>query len=140
MQEIARRTLKEFWERHPQAEGSVRAWCAGVSKERWQGPSDIKRRFGTTVDFVADNRVIFDLGGNKYRLIIHVSYEFGRVLVKFIGTHGEYDRIDPETVTWRKRRCGGSAAGPIMRRRSRRSSVTSTRRRGAARQRQTAST
>ena len=103
MQVIARRTLKEFWERHPQAEGSVRAWFAAVSKERWQGPSDIKRRFGTTVDFVADNRVIFDLGGDKYRLIIHVSYEFGRVLVKFIGTHAEYDRIDPETVSWRRR-------------------------------------
>jgi mRNA interferase HigB len=50
----------------------------------------------------ADNRLIFDLGGNKYRLIVHVSYKFGRVLVKFIGTHAEYDRIDPETVSWRK--------------------------------------
>ncbi len=49
----------------------------------------IKRRFGGTVDFVADNRVIFDLGGNKYRLVVHVSYAFGRVLVKFVGTHAE---------------------------------------------------
>jgi len=51
---------------------------------------------------VGDSRVIFDLGGNKYRLIVHVSYAFGRVLVKFIGTHSEYDRIDPETVSWQK--------------------------------------
>ena len=56
-----------------------------------------------TVDFVGDNRVIFDLGGNKYRLIVHVSFTFGRLLVKFIGDHAEYDRIDPETVSWRKR-------------------------------------
>ena len=52
---------------------------------------------------MGDNRVIFDLGGNKYRLIVHISFEFGRVLVKFIGTHAEYDRIDPETVSWRRR-------------------------------------
>ena len=44
--------------------------------------------------------LIFDLGGNKYRLVVHVSFAFGRLLVKFIGTHAEYDRIDPETVTW----------------------------------------
>ena len=103
MQVIARRTLKEFWERHPQAEGSCRAWFAVASKARWNGPNDLKRRFGTTVDFVGDNRVIFDLGGNKYRLIVHVSYGFGRILIKFIGTHAEYDRVDPETVSWRRR-------------------------------------
>jgi mRNA-degrading endonuclease HigB of HigAB toxin-antitoxin module len=65
-------------------------------------PKPLSRQAGSTVDFVGDNRVIFDLGGNKYRLIVHVSYAFGRVLVKFIGTHPEYDRIDPETVSWRK--------------------------------------
>jgi mRNA interferase HigB len=50
---------------------------------------------------VGDNRAIFDIGGNKYRLIVHISFVFGRVLVKFIGTHAEYDRINPETVSWR---------------------------------------
>ena len=102
MQVIARRTLKRFWERHPQAEGPARAWFAAVSRARWSGPTDVKRQFGTTVDFVGDNRVIFDLGGNKYRLIAHVSYPFGRVLIKFVGTHAEYDRVDPETVSWQR--------------------------------------
>ncbi len=102
MQVIARRTLKEFWGRHPRAEGPIRVWFAVVRKARWNGPNDVKRQFGTTVDFVADNRLIFDLGGNKYRLIAHVSYRFGRVLVKFIGTPAEYDRIDPEMVAWRR--------------------------------------
>lgn len=101
MQVIARRTLRQFWERHPQAERPIRSWFAAVSKARWTGPADVKRQYGTTVDFVGDNRLIFDLGGNKFRLIVHVSYTFGRVLVKFIGTHADYDRIDPETVTWR---------------------------------------
>ena len=103
MQVIARRTLKEFWARHPQSEGPIRAWLAIVAKARWGDPNQIKRQFGTTVDFVGDNRVIFDLGGNKYRLIAHVSFTFRRLLVKFIGTHAEYDRIDPETVSWRKK-------------------------------------
>ena len=50
------------------------------------------------MDFVRDNRIIFDIGGNKYRLVVHVAYGFGRVLIKFVGTHREYDRIDPGTV------------------------------------------
>jgi len=100
---IARRTLREFWGRHPQAEGPIRAWLAIVATARWTNPNEIKRQFGNSVDFVGDNRVIFDLGGNKFRLIVHVSFTFGRVLVKFIGTHAAYDRIDPETVSWRKK-------------------------------------
>lgn len=103
MQVIARRTLVEFWERHRQAEGPIRIWFSVVSKARWRTPNDVKRQFGSTVDFVGDNRLIFDLGGNKYRLVAHTSYTFGRVLVKFIGSHAEYDRIDPETVSWRKK-------------------------------------
>ena len=103
MQVIARRTLKEFWARHPHAEGPIRSWFAVTAKAQWANPAEIMQQFGSTVDFVGDNRVIFDLGGNKYRLIVHISYEFGRVLVKFIGTHAEYDRIDPETVSWRKK-------------------------------------
>src|ERR1700731_3913325 len=103
MQAIARRTLKKFWARHPPAEGPIRAWFAIAAKAHWASPAEIKRQFGGTVDFVGDNRVIFDLGGNKYRLVVHVSFTFGRVLVKFIGTHAEYDRIDPETIIMAKK-------------------------------------
>ncbi|SMH54617.1 type II toxin-antitoxin system HigB family toxin [Azospirillum agricola] len=98
MQIIARRSLKQFWDRHPQAEAPLEAWYAQVKSAAWQSPADIKREFGRTVDFVGDNRVIFDIGGNKYRLIVHVAYRFKRVLVKFVGTHKDYDSIDPETV------------------------------------------
>lgn len=98
MQIIARRTLRQFWEKHPPAEGPLKAWFSLVSHADWQGPSDVKAMFGSTVDFVADNRIIFDIGGNKYRLIGHVAYGFGRVLVKFVGTHAEYDRINPGSV------------------------------------------
>jgi mRNA interferase HigB len=103
MQIVARRTLKRFWERHPQAEGPLRAWFAAVSKARWTGPGDVKRQFGTTVDFVSDNRIIFDLGGNKFRLVAHAAYGYARVLIKFVGTHAEYDRIDPKDVSWQRK-------------------------------------
>ena len=58
----------------------------------------MKAMFGGTVDFVGDNRVIFDIGGNKYRLVAHLAYPFKRVLIKFVGTHKDYDKIDPEMV------------------------------------------
>jgi mRNA interferase HigB len=98
MRVLLRSALRKFWQRHPQAEGNLRAWYAIVSRAQWRSPNDVKRQFGRIVDFVADNRVIFDIGGNKYRLVVHVSYRFQRVLVKFVGTHAEYDQIHPEQV------------------------------------------
>ena len=97
MQVIAKRTLRLFWGKHPQAETPLRAWFAIVAAADWTGPADIKAQF-RAADFVGDNRVIFDIGGNKYRLVAHVAYPFRRVLVKFVGTHAEYDRINPEIV------------------------------------------
>jgi mRNA interferase HigB len=98
MQVIALRTLKQFWTVHAQAEMPLRAWYASASQAAWTTPQDIKNEYGASVDFVADNRVVFDIGGNKYRLIVHVSYLYKRVLVKFIGTHAEYDKVNAETV------------------------------------------
>ena len=98
MQVIARSTLRTFWESQPRAKIPLSAWHRVVSAATWDSPSDIKAMFGANVDFVGDNRVIFDIGGNKYRLVVHVAYRFKRVLVKFVGTHADDDRIDPETV------------------------------------------
>jgi mRNA interferase HigB len=98
MRIIAKRTLRTFWLRHPQAAGPLQAWFDLVSRADWHGPSDVKAMFGTTVDFVADNRVIFDIAGNKYRLVVHVAYRLRKVLIKFVGTHAQYDRIDPGSV------------------------------------------
>ena len=98
MQIIARRTLRLFWERHPQAEIPLRVWYTMVSGAQWSGPAQVKAMFGSTVDFVGDNRIIFDIAGNKYRLVVHVAYSFKRVLIKFVGTHKDYDKIDPVSV------------------------------------------
>jgi mRNA interferase HigB len=101
VQIIAQRTLRLFWEEHPQAEMPLRTWYAMVAGSAWEGPADAKQQFGASVDFIADNRLIFDIGGNKFRLVVHVAYRFKRVLVKFIGTHAEYDKIDPAIIRLR---------------------------------------
>lgn len=98
MQILAKRTLREFWATHPQAEAPLTAWYLAVSKATWAGPADVKAGFGANVDFVGDNRIIFDIAGNKYRLVVHVAYPFKRVLIKFVGTHAEYDKINAEAV------------------------------------------
>ena len=97
MRIIARRTLREFWEAQRDAEQPLKAWFAETSSATWDTPQAIKDQY-RHASFVADNRVIFNIGGNKYRLVVHVNYDFGIVLIKFVGTHSEYDRIDPETV------------------------------------------
>ncbi len=89
--------MREFWEREPRAEMPLKTWYALVTHAEWTSPADVKAAF-RSADFVADNRVIFNIGGNKYRLIVRVSYEYRRVLIKFVGTHAEYDRIDAATV------------------------------------------
>src|SRR5262249_14613169 len=95
---IARRTLQAFWMTHPDAEKPLSTWYQIVSKGDWSSPSDLKKAFGTNVDFVGDNRVIFDIGGNKYRLIVRFAYKYKNALIKFVGTHEEYDSIDAGTV------------------------------------------
>jgi mRNA interferase HigB len=98
MQIIAKRMLRQFWERYPHAETPLRTWYGVVQNSEWRGPADVRAQFGNAADFVGDNRIIFDVGGNKFRLIVHVAYPFRRVLIKFIGTHKDYDKIDPESV------------------------------------------
>lgn len=97
MQIVSRRTLVTFWEKHPDAKMPLSNWFIAARVAEWKMSHDIRNDF-RSVDFVGDNRVIFDVGGNKYRLIVHVSYTYKSVLIKFVGTHVDYDRIDPETV------------------------------------------
>lgn len=95
---IAVRTFREFWRKHPQAEKPLRVLYNRLISRDWSGPHEIKAVFGASVDFVGDNRVIFDVSGNKYRVIIAFAYAYKRGLIKFVGTHAEYDRINAETV------------------------------------------
>lgn len=75
----------------------MQLWFRLASKAQSTSFADVRRTFGS-VDIVADNRLIFDIGGDKFRLVVHASFRFKALLIKFVGTHKEYDKIDPETV------------------------------------------
>jgi mRNA interferase HigB len=94
---IARRTLREFWEKHADAEQPLRAWYHDVRQADWQSPADVKRVYANA-SIVGDDRVVFNIGGNKYRLVVAVNYRYHMCYVRFIGTHKAYDRIDVATV------------------------------------------
>lgn len=97
MRIIARRTLREFWEKHERAEQPLRAWYAEASKAEWESPREIKEKY-RHASFIADNRVVFNIAGNRYRLVTHINFHYQIVYVKFVGTHAEYDQIDAESI------------------------------------------
>ncbi len=97
MRIIARRTLREFWAKHADAEQPLKAWFAEVKAAKWQGPADVKAHYASA-SFVGSDRVVFNIGGNKYRLVVAIRYDVGIVFIRFIGKHSEYDRIDVRNV------------------------------------------
>jgi len=94
---IARRTLVEFTKRYPESKGALDAWWAEAKHARWRSPADIKQRY-PSASVLGDNRIVFNIGGNKYRLIVKFNYDSGTGFVRFLGTHAAYDRIDGETI------------------------------------------
>jgi mRNA interferase HigB len=99
MRVITKGALQTYWERpgRADAEEPLKAWYAEVKSAAWKSPADIKARY-RSASFVGDNRVIFNIGGNKHRLVVHLNYGLGIVLIKFVGSHAEYDDIDAATV------------------------------------------
>lgn len=97
MRVIALRTLREFWDRHPDARSSLEAWYSDAKEAKWKTPSEIKAVY-RNASFVGKNRVVFNIKGNSYRLVVAVKYDYGVVYIRFAGTHGEYDQIDAETI------------------------------------------
>ncbi len=93
MRIIARKTLREFWEKHPDAEQPLQAWYHDVKQANWKSPGDIKVAHRNT-SFVGRNRVVFNIKGNKYRIVVAIHYDFGIVFIRFVGTHKDYDSID----------------------------------------------
>lgn len=97
MRIIALRTLREFWTRHPQAELPLRAWYAEARRADWRTPADIKAAH-RNASFLPNGRVIFNIKGNQYRLVVAVRFAAGLMFVRFVGTHADYDRIDATSV------------------------------------------
>lgn len=98
MRIIAKRTLVQFWESgHGDAEQPLKAWYAMARAASWSDPSEIKAKFATA-SFLANNRVVFNISGNKYRLVVKVEYAIKAVYIRFIGSHAEYDKIDASKI------------------------------------------
>jgi mRNA interferase HigB len=97
MRVIAVSTLRAFWELHPDAEQALKAWYEEATNASWTQPADIKARY-RSASVLKNRRVVFNIKGNDYRLIVAVAYKLQIVYVTFVGTHKEYDAVDAETV------------------------------------------
>lgn len=99
MRIIAKSTLRKFWERPgcADAQGPLESWYDETTQARWTSPQDIKAQYRNT-SICGNNRVVFNIGGNKYRLVVEMQYRAGIAWVKFVGTHARYDTINVESV------------------------------------------
>ena len=97
MRVIALGALREFWRRHPDAEVPLRSWYAIARRAIWRRPADVKAAY-RNASFIANNRVVFNIKGNDYRLVVAVHYNRGLMFIRFVGTHREYDGVDAASV------------------------------------------
>ena len=100
MRLIAKSTLVKFWSRPEcaDAKGGLQSWHDEVLKADWKTPQGIKEQY-VSASICGNNRVVFNIAGNKYRLVVEVQYRAGIVWVKFVGTHARYDQVNVETVS-----------------------------------------
>ena len=97
MRVISRQKLLHYWQLHPAAERPLRAWFDVAHTAQWKTPHDIKAAFASA-SFVGHNRVVFNIKGNDFRLVVAVAYSLGALYIKFVGTHKEYDAINVSTI------------------------------------------
>jgi mRNA interferase HigB len=97
MRVVAKRILRDFWEKHKDSEDQLKTWYNETCKSGWTSPADIKREY-PKASILKFGRVVFNICGNKYRLIAHVNYLRQWVFIRFIGTHTDYDKIDAEKI------------------------------------------
>ena len=94
MRVFAKKILRVFWAKYPDSEEQLKSWYQVAIKGDWTSPNFVKEEFPNS-RLLSDNRVIFNIKGNKYRLIVKINYKYRMVYIRFIGTHKEYDNIDP---------------------------------------------
>lgn len=94
---ISRKILIEFYEKHAETKSSLEAWYHEVIKENWSNPMDVLNKYGSASP-IKDNRVVFNIKGNKYRLVAKINYELKILYIRFIGTHNEYNKINAEEI------------------------------------------
>ena len=97
MRILTYKTLREFWQRHPDAERPLRDWHREAKRADWDSPAAVRASY-PSASIVAGNRAVFDIKGNTYRLVVQIDYPYRKVYIRFIGSHAEYDRINVAEV------------------------------------------
>jgi mRNA interferase HigB len=97
MRIIARSTLRDYWEQFPDAETPLKSWFSEARKATWKNFNQLKHQFGNA-SVVGNDRVVFNVKGNTYRLVVAIDYEKQILWIRFIGTHRAYDKIDVKTI------------------------------------------
>ena len=94
---VAKSTLVEFWNKQPNSKAYLQTWYETARKAEWKNPNEIKS-FYSTVSILKNSRVVFNIKGNDYRLVVKINYQKSWIFIRFIGTHEEYDKIDANTI------------------------------------------
>lgn len=97
MRVFAKKILREYWEKHNDVEQQLKTWYKEASKANWKNPADIKSEYAKA-SILKSGRVVFNICGNKYRLIVDINYERQWAFIRFVGTHNQYDKIDAEKI------------------------------------------
>lgn len=97
MRVLAKRTLRDFWELNPDSEQQLLVWFREASKADWNTPNEIKLQYASA-SILKNNKVVFNICGNKYRLIVEINFIRKWSFIRFIGTHKEYDKIDANNI------------------------------------------
>jgi mRNA interferase HigB len=94
---IAKKTLRDFWEKHKDCEEQLKAWYHEAENAFWKSPGHIKKDY-PSASILPNNRVVFNIKGNNYRLIVRINYDYGIVWIRFVGTHAQYDKINANNI------------------------------------------
>ena len=97
MRVIAKSTLREFWGKHADCEQQLKAWYQETEKANWKSFNELKKEY-PAASILNDNRVVFNIKGNTYRLIVKVNLDYQICWIRFVGTHAEYDKIDANSI------------------------------------------
>ena len=97
MRVISKKILREFWEKHSDSEQQLKSWFQETSNAEWNSPNEIKIEY-PSASILSNNRVVFNIKGNKYRLIVRINYDYKMAWIRFVGTHAEYDKIDANKI------------------------------------------
>jgi mRNA interferase HigB len=94
---IAKKVLREFWKTHADSEQQLKSWFQETSDAEWKNPNDVKNDY-PSASFLTDNRIVFNIKGNNYRLIVRINYPYQMIWIRFIGTHADYDKINANEI------------------------------------------